>query len=227
MMSATILIVEDDPDIREIMEYNLSREGLRITCADDGKVGLRLAREKNPDLLLLDRMLPGMAGEEICKHLRADPETKELPIIMITAKGEESDIVEGLTRGADDYITKPFRPAELVARTHALLRRSGRDRSPALEAGPVRVDPARHTATIHEQELSLTATEFALLRQIVSRPGQVFSRDQLVAASRGENVDIFARTIDVHIASLRKKLGSDSSWIETVRGVGYRFREKE
>ena len=226
-MSATILIVEDDPDIREIMEYNLSKEGLRITCADDGKVGLRLAREKNPDLLLLDRMLPGMAGEEICKHLRADPETKELPIIMITAKGEESDIVEGLTRGADDYITKPFRPAELVARTHALLRRSGRDRSPALEAGPVRVDPARHTATIHEQELSLTATEFALLRQIVSRPGQVFSRDQLVAASRGENVDIFARTIDVHIASLRKKLGSDSSWIETVRGVGYRFREKE
>ncbi len=226
-MSATILIVEDDPDIREIMEYNLSKEGLRITCADDGKVGLRLAREKNPDLLLLDRMLPGMAGEEICKHLRADPETKELPIIMITAKGEESDIVEGLTGGADDYITKPFRPAELVARTHALLRRSGRDRSPALEAGPVRVDPARHTATIHEQELSLTATEFALLRQIVSRPGQVFSRDQLVAASRGENVDIFARTIDVHIASLRKKLGSDSSWIETVRGVGYRFREKE
>ena len=226
-MSATILIVEDDPDIREIMEYNLSKEGLRITCADDGKVGLRLAREKNPDLLLLDRMLPGMAGEEICKHLRADPETKELPIIMITAKGEESDIVEGLTGGADDYITKPFRPAELVARTHALLRRSGRDRSLALEAGPVRVDPARHTATIHEQELSLTATEFALLRQIVSRPGQVFSRDQLVAASRGENVDIFARTIDVHIASLRKKLGSDSSWIETVRGVGYRFREKE
>ncbi len=226
-MSATILIVEDDPDIREIMEYNLSREGLRITCADDGKVGLRLAREKNPDLLLLDRMLPGMAGEEICRHLRADPETKELPIIMITAKGEESDIVDGLTGGADDYITKPFRPAELVARTHALLRRSGRDRSPALEAGPVRVDPARHTATIHEQELSLTATEFALLRQIVSRPGQVFSRDQLVAVSRGDNVDIFARTIDVHIASLRKKLGSDSSWIETVRGVGYRFREKE
>lgn len=223
MISSTILIVEDDPDIREIMEYNLSREGLRVTCADDGKEGLRRAREEKPDLLLLDRMLPGMAGEDICRHLRAHPETKHLPIIMITAKGEESDIVDGLNGGADDYITKPFRPAELVARTKALLRRSG----PLLEAGPVRVDPTRHTARVRDLELNLTATEFAILRRFVSRPGRVFSRDQLLAASRGENVDIFARTIDVHIASLRKKLGPDGRWIETVRGVGYRFREKE
>jgi two-component system phosphate regulon response regulator PhoB len=227
LISSTILIVEDDPDIREIMEYNLSREGLRVTCAGEGKEGLRMALEESPDLLLLDRMLPGMAGEEICRHLRAHPATKNLPIIMITAKGEESDIVDGLNGGADDYITKPFRPAELVARTHALLRRSRRDSSPSLEAGPVRVDPTRHTARLHDRELSLTATEFAILRQFVSRPGRVFSRDQLLAASRGENVDIYARTIDVHIASLRKKLGPDGRWIETVRGVGYRFREKE
>ncbi len=227
MASTTILIIEDDPDIREIMEYNLSREGLRVTSAGEGKDGLRLARNQVPDLLLLDRMLPGMAGDEICRHLRAHPATKHIPIIMITAKGEETDIVDGLNGGADDYITKPFRPAELVARTLALLRRSRRDSSPSLEAGPVQVDPTRHTARVRDLELKLTATEFALLQKFVSRPGRVFSRDQLVTASRGENLDIFARTIDVHIASLRKKLGPDSSWIETVRGMGYRFREKE
>jgi DNA-binding response OmpR family regulator len=224
------LILEDEPDIREILEYALKRDGFDVISATDGQAGLAAARRLVPDLILLDLMLPGMDGLEVCRKIRATAEWASLPVIMLTAKGEDVDKVVGLEVGADDYIAKPFKPHELVARTRAVLRRTrqasiGKQDQRAVVAGSLRIDPASHRATLDGQELPLTATEFRILHFLASRPGRVFTRDQILAASIGANVVVLERNIDVHIRSIRKKLGAQRDLIETVRSIGYRFAE--
>jgi two-component system phosphate regulon response regulator PhoB len=183
-----------------------------------------------PDLILLDLMLPGIDGLEVCRQIRADPSTSGIAVIMVTARGEESDVVLGLGLGADDYIAKPFKPHELVARTRAVLRRTrhaavGRQDQRTVVTGALRIDPASHKALLDGEELALTATEFRILHFLASRPGRVFTRDQILAASIGANVVVLERNIDVHIRSIRKKLGQHRDLIETVRSIGYRFAE--
>ncbi|MHC5209358.1 MAG: response regulator [Planctomycetota bacterium] len=230
MARSTILILEDEPDIREILEYALRREGYDVVSAGDGTRGLATARRLVPDLVLLDLMLPGMDGLEVCRRLRADPGTAGTAVIMVTAKGEESDVVLGLGLGADDYIAKPFKPKEVVARVRAVLRRT-RDAADRIDeqrvvvAGPLRIDPTRHKVTLDDVELPLTATEFRILHYLACRPGRVFTRDQILSASVGENVVVLERNIDVHIRSIRRKLGEQRGLIETVRSIGYRFAE--
>lgn len=230
MSRPRILILEDEPDIREILEYALKRDGFDVISAADGQAGLAAARRLVPDLILLDLMLPGMDGLEVCRQIRADASTAGIAVIMVTARGEESDVVLGLGLGADDYIAKPFKPHELVARTRAVLRRtrqaaSGHEDKRAVVAGTLRIDPASHRALLGGQELPLTATEFRILHFLASRPGRVFTRDQILAASIGANVVVLERNIDVHIRSIRKKLGKQRELIETVRSIGYRFAE--
>ena len=230
MSRPRILILEDEPDIREILEYALKRDGFDVISATDGQAGLAAARRLVPDLILLDLMLPGMDGLEVCRQIRGDPSTAGIALIMVTAKGEESDVVLGLGLGADDYIAKPFKPHELVARTRAVLRRTrqaavGKQDQRAVVAGALRIDPASHRAMLDGQELPLTATEFRILHFLASRPGRVFTRDQILAASIGANVVVLERNIDVHIRSIRKKLGAQRDLIETVRSIGYRFAE--
>jgi|SoiMethySBSTD1v2_1073268.scaffolds.fasta_scaffold70908_3 DNA-binding response OmpR family regulator len=229
MSRPRILILEDEPDIREILEYALKRDGFDVISATDGQAGLAAARRLVPDLILLDLMLPGMDGLEVCRQIRGDPSTAGIAVIMVTAKGEESDVVLGLGLGADDYIAKPFKPHELVARTRAVLRRTRHATSKqdqrAVVAGALRIDPSSHRALLDGQELPLTATEFRILHFLASRPGRVFTRDQILAASIGANVVVLERNIDVHIRSIRKKLGAQRDLIETVRSIGYRFAE--
>lgn len=230
MSRPRILILEDEPDIREILEYALKRDGFDVISATDGQAGLAAARRLVPDLILLDLMLPGMDGLEVCRQIRGDPSTAGIALIMVTAKGEESDVVLGLGLGADDYIAKPFKPHELVARTRAVLRRTrqaaiGKQDQRAVVTGALRIDPASHRAMLDGQELPLTATEFRILHFLASRPGRVFTRDQILAASIGANVVVLERNIDVHIRSIRKKLGAQRDLIETVRSIGYRFAE--
>ena len=231
MRRETILVIEDEPDIREVIEYNLRREGYQVIAARDGESAVTLAKRESPDLLLLDLMLPGLDGLEVCRRLKSDPLTRSVPIVMVTAKGEESDIVLGLGLGADDYITKPFSPRELVARVRAVLRRgplreeySARER--IVRKGVV-IDAARHEVRIDGTPIPFTATEFRLLHFLASHPGRVFTRDQLLNHVIGENAVVIDRNIDVHIKSLRKKLGNYRTLIETVRGVGYRFQDEE
>jgi len=229
MPRENILVVEDEPDIAEIIQYNLAREGYRVRIVDDGEVALdRIVRDA-PDLVLLDLMLPGLDGLELCRRLKEDPVTRPIPIIMVTAKGEESDVVLGLGMGADDYVAKPFSPRELTARVRAVLRRgkvrvSG-DRRERVVIGPVVVDAGRHEVTVEGEPVSLTATEFRLLHVLVSHPGRAFSRDQLLSRAIGETVAVTDRNIDVHVRTIRRKLGSQRDLIETVRGVGYRCRD--
>ena len=229
MPRENILVVEDEPDIAEIIQYNLAREGYRVRIVDDGEVALdRIVRDA-PDLVLLDLMLPGLDGLELCRRLKEDPVTRPIPIIMVTAKGEESDVVLGLGMGADDYVAKPFSPRELTARVRAVLRRgkarvSG-DRRERVVVGPVVVDAGRHEVTVEGEPVSLTATEFRLLHVLVSHPGRAFSRDQLLSRAIGETVAVTDRNIDVHVRTIRRKLGSQRDLIETVRGVGYRCRD--
>ena len=230
MSRPRILILEDEPDIREILEYALKRDGFDVISATDGQSGLAAARRLVPDLILLDLMLPGIDGLEVCRQIRADPSTAGIAVIMVTARGEESDVVLGLGLGADDYIAKPFKPHELVARTRAVLRRTrhaavGRQDQRAVVTGALRIDPASHKALLDGEELALTATEFRILHFLASRPGRVFTRDQILAASIGANVVVLERNIDVHIRSIRKKLGPHRDLIETVRSIGYRFAE--
>ena len=229
MTKQSVLVVEDDPDIVELLVYNLQREGFVVYAVSDGEKGLSMALRKRPDVVLLDLMLPGMDGLEVCRHIRGDPSTAGIAVIMVTAKGEESDVVLGLGLGADDYIAKPFKPHELVARTRAVLRRTRHATSKqdqrAVVAGALRIDPSSHRALLDGQELPLTATEFRILHFLASRPGRVFTRDQILAASIGANVVVLERNIDVHIRSIRKKLGAQRDLIETVRSIGYRFAE--
>ncbi|MCK6448562.1 MAG: response regulator [Planctomycetes bacterium] len=225
-----IVVIEDEPDILEVVQYNLSREGYKVTTAKTGDDGLARVRKENPDLVLLDLMLPGLDGIEVCRRLQADPVTAAIPVIMVTAKGEESDVVTGLSLGADDYITKPFSPKELVARVKAVLRRGplkevrgGGER--VVREGLV-VDSAKHSVSIDGKPIVLTATEMRLLHFLAAHPGRVFGRDQLLSRVIGEHAVVIDRNIDVHVGALRKKLGPYRELIETVRGVGYRFADE-
>ncbi len=229
MKRQRIVVIEDEPDILEVIQYNLSREGFDVEGARDGESGLRQVRKGDPDLVLLDLMLPGVDGVELCRKLKEDELTRSIPIIMVTAKGEESDIVLGLGLGADDYITKPFSPKELVARVKAVLRRGQLREQQAQNARIVRdevtIDRERHEVRVNDKPVTFTATELRLLHFLASHPGRVFTRDHLLSRVIGENAIVTDRNIDVHVRSVRKKLGDQRELIETVRGVGYRFRD--
>ncbi len=225
-----ILVIEDEGDILELIRYNLAKEGYRVTGAASGEEGLEAAGAGDLDLAVLDLMLPGIDGLEVCKTLREDPRTRGLPIIMLTAKGEESDVVTGLELGADDYITKPFSPKVLVARVRSVLRRRTREPEPVEDATTLRVHdlvihPGRHEVLVAGRPVELTLTEFRLLHYLARRPGWVFTRNQIVQAVRGDDYPVTERSVDVQIFGLRKKLGEAGGCIETVRGVGYRFKE--
>jgi two-component system phosphate regulon response regulator PhoB len=225
-----ILIVEDERGLTQSLSWTFTREGYETTVAHDGQEGLRKAQTLLPDVVLLDIMLPGMSGLDVCRELRAGERTRDIPIIMITARAEESDQIEGFAKGADDYVTKPFSNKILLQRVKALLRRvegSG-DPGDVAEHLGVKIDRVRHRATLDGKKLELTPTEFRLLECLVRQPGRAFSRAQLMDAAIGEGSIVLERTIDVHIKTLRKKLvtaGGAGEVIETVRGVGYRFRE--
>jgi two-component system phosphate regulon response regulator PhoB len=224
-----ILVVEDEPDLLEVLEYNLTREGFRVLTARDGEAGLKQARAELPDALILDLMLPGMDGLEICRRLRADDVTRVLPIVMVTAKGEEADVVVGLGIGADDYVAKPFSPRELIARLRAVLRRT--QAAPTTGSGDriemtgLVIDRARHEVLVRGEPATLTPTELRLLHFLAAHPGRVLTRDQLLSRAIGEHAVVLDRNIDVHIRAIRKKLGEERERVETVRGVGYRFRD--
>ena len=226
-----ILVVEDEADIAELIEYNLTREGYDVVTTHDGEAGLALAGAERVDLVLLDLMLPGMDGIEVCRRLKADRETRGIAVIMVTAKGEEGDIVLGLGMGADDYVPKPFGPKELVARVKAVLRRQATplsdDDSRRIERDGLDIDAARHRVRIDGERAELTATEFRLLHFLARHPGRVFTRDALLNRVIGEDVIVIDRNIDVHVRAVRKKLGPCRDLIETIRGVGYRFRDEE
>lgn len=223
-----ILVVDDEKDILELVEYNLAREGYQVTCVATGEEGLKAAKTAPPDLVVLDLMLPGVDGLEVCRRLKADPKTQHVPIVMLTAKGEEADIVAGLELGAEDYITKPFSPRVLVARARAVLRRRAGepvDETSVIGIGGLVIHPGRHEVLVEGEAVHLTLTEFRILHFLARRPGWVFTRYQIVEGTQGEEVVVTDRSVDVHIVSLRRKLGPCGSCIETVRGVGYRFRE--
>jgi two-component system phosphate regulon response regulator PhoB len=226
-----ILVAEDDDTILELIRINLENSGYRVTCHTSGEKALLSAGVDNPDLILLDLLLPGIDGIQVCKLLRSEETTKNIPIIMVTAKGEEQDIIEGLEVGADDYITKPFSPKILVARIQAVLRRRSRARYIGNNNLPIQIhnlmiDPKRHRVTIDDKHIDLTLTEFQILYNLAQQPGWVFTRYQIVEAIRGENYHVTDRSVDVVIFGLRKKLGAYGKYIETVRGVGYRFSEE-
>lgn len=228
MPRESILVVDDEADILHLVEYNLAKDGYRVTCADSGEAALKTAKAQMPDLIILDLMLPGLDGLEVCKRLRADSKTQHIPIIMLTAKGEEADVVTGLELGADDYITKPFSPRVLAARVKTVLRREtarAEDGQGVLKIHDLFIHPGRHEVLARGQRVDLTHTEFRILHLLARRPGWVFTRYQIINGVQGENVAVTDRSVDVHIVSLRRKLGDCGDCIETIRGVGYRFRE--
>lgn len=226
-IKARILVVEDEPDAAELVAFNLRQAGFEVFAAADGEGGLRKARANAPDLIVLDLMLPEMSGLEVCKILKADPRTADLPIIMLTAKAAEIDRVVGLELGADDYVTKPFSPRELVLRVKKLLERRRAPGAPRerYQAGPLVLDIPRHSVTVHGRRIELTATEFKLLALLMQRRGRVQSRDQLLKDVWEYDALIDTRTVDTHIGRLRDKLGVAARLLETVRGAGYRFVE--
>jgi two-component system, OmpR family, alkaline phosphatase synthesis response regulator PhoP len=228
MTRKSILVVEDEEDILELVEYNLGKSGFAVTAVTSGEEALQSIRTKIPDMVLLDLMLPGIDGLEICKHLKADSRTQQIPVVMLTAKGEESDIVTGLEIGADDYITKPFSPRVLIARVRTVLRRKTRekvDEGSVLRIHDLFIHPGRHEVLVAGESADLTFTEFRILHLLARRPGWVFTRSQIVDSVRGEDYPVTDRAVDVHIVGLRKKLGTNGKFIETVRGVGYRMKE--
>lgn len=227
----TVLIVEDEDDIRELVRYNLERERFGIIEAASGEAGLAAAIKKKPDLILLDLMLPGKDGLQICRELKQSEITRAIPVVMLTAKGEESDIVAGLELGAEDYIVKPFSPKVLVARVKAVLRRSAAVAEPSaadvLRIADLVIHPGRHEVLVKGRAVDLTASEFSILHLLARRPGWVFTRYQIVDAVHGEDYPVTERSVDVQIVGLRKKLQKAGEYIETVRGIGYRFRDEE
>ncbi len=232
-MAERILVVEDDEPIAELIRHNLTRDGYRVACYSSGEKLLLRAGSDPPDLILLDLMLPGIDGLEICRLLREEEATRQVPIIMVTARGEEADIVKGLECGADDYVVKPFSPRVLRARVQAVLRRRGQageagaQQAEALRFGQVTLDTARHRVELAGHPVELTLTEFGILRHLLRQPGRVFTRQQIVEAVRGSNYHVTDRAVDVAVFGLRRKLGEHGGLVETVRGVGYRLREAE
>jgi two-component system phosphate regulon response regulator PhoB len=224
-----ILVIEDDPDILEILDYNLSNEGFEVTTATDGERGLRAVAANKPALVVLDLMLPGIPGLEVCRRLRDNKSWRDIPIIMVTAKEEEADVVTGLELGADDYITKPFRVRELVARVHAVLRRTTErvaEEHERIERDGIVIDTIRHEVQVDGQPVELTLAEFRLLAALAARPGRVFARARLVQEITAGGYQISERNVDVHVAALRRKLGPSGDMISTVRGIGYKFKEE-
>lgn len=224
-----ILIVEDEEEIQELIIYNLSKEGFRTSAVTSGEEALKRARAERLDLILLDLMLPGMDGLDVCKALRKDEKTQTVPVVMLTAKGEESDVVTGLELGADDYIVKPFSPKVLVARIKSVLRRKSAeplDDSTPLSIHDLVIHPGRREVLVGKKSVELTNMEFRVLHFLAGRPGWVFTRYQIVEGVRGDNYPVTDRSVDVLIVGLRRKLGDAGSYIETVRGAGYRFKEE-
>ena len=223
----TILVIDDEPDLLELVEFNLKKDGYETIVAKNGQSGLEIAQKHLPDLIVLDIMMPGLDGLEVCRQLRSDNRTRQIPMIMLTAKSAEADRIVGLELGADDYVTKPFSPRELVARVRALLRRATttQEAPTVIRQGEVTIDLTRHEVTSAGKQVTLTPTEFRILHFIVARPGRVLSREQIIDAAVGNEMAVFDRTIDVHIAAIRRKLGKAGDRIETIRGFGYKWRE--
>ena len=228
MSRGNILVVDDEEDILELVRYNLTKEGYLVRCVGSGEQAIKEAHENAPDLVILDLLLPNIDGLEVCQVLKSDPQTKGIPIIMLTAKSEEADVVSGLELGADDYITKPFSPRVLISRLKAVLRRGKskeHEEEQAVRVHELAIHPGRHEITLAGEPVELTYTEFRLLHFLARKPGWAFSRTQIVDKVKGDDYPVTERSVDVQIASLRRKLGSHGNYIETVRGVGYRFKK--
>jgi two-component system alkaline phosphatase synthesis response regulator PhoP len=232
MAKERVLVVDDERDILELVKYNLSKDGFSVTCVQTGEDALRESRTKPPGIIVLDLMLPGLDGLEVCRILKNDAKTQHIPILILSAKGEESDVVAGLELGAADYVTKPFSPRVLLARVRAVLRREreGGVVSTPIELGGIAIHPGRFEVLVQGQPVDLTASEFRILHFLARKPGWVFTRQQIVDAAQGEDSYLSERfvtdrSVDVHMVSLRRKLGSAGTLVETVRGVGYRIKE--
>jgi len=226
-MKESILVVDDEDDIRELIEYNLSKAGYRIICVSSGEEAVQAVTAKAPDLVILDLMLPGMDGLDVCRQLKGDPAFRAIPIIMVSARGDEADVVSGLELGADDYLSKPFSPRVLLARVKSVLRRGKTppaDPQAVLRVDGLMINPARREVAIDDSAVELTNTEFKLLHFLMKQPGIVFTRDQIVDGVHGDDYPVTDRSVDVQVVGLRKKLADYGQLIETVRGVGYRFR---
>jgi two-component system alkaline phosphatase synthesis response regulator PhoP len=226
-MNQLIVVIEDEEDIRELIRYNLDKEGYRVLAANSGEKGLEVVMNSMPDLIVLDLMLPGIDGLQVCRQLKADPKTKNIPVVMVTARGEEPDVVSGLELGAEDYVSKPFSPKVLVARVKTVLRRSQAgeaDPQAILRHEQLLVNPQRREVAIGNERIELTNTEFKLLYFLLRQAGVVFTRDQIVDGVHGDDYPVTDRSVDVQVVGLRKKLLEYGQCIETVRGVGYRFK---
>ncbi len=224
-----VLVVDDEVDIRDLLRYSLEQEGFNVVMAADGDQALKILKESSVDLILLDLMLPGLPGLELCKQLKRSNATEAIPIIMVTAKSSETDVIVGLELGADDYITKPFSPKEVLARIKAIFRRIDEKKPPEnaheLSFESLKMDLSRYEVSVEGKEARLTSTEFKILKCLLGRPGHVFSRDELIDYALGKDISVVDRTIDVHITNLRKKIGTYGVHIESIRSVGYRFRD--
>jgi two-component system phosphate regulon response regulator PhoB len=230
MAKHKILVVDDEKDILELINYNLSSRGFEVSLAETGEKAIALAKTVKPDLIVLDLMLPGVDGIDVCRKLKEDQTTNTIPVIMLTAKGEESDIVTGLELGADDYITKPFSPKVLIARIRAVLRRNSEpsvNEKNLVKREGIVIDPQRYQVWIDQEPITLTLTEFQVLHLLAGKQGRVFTRYQIVDATKGDNYIVTDRAVDVQIVGLRKKLGKFGKYIQTVRGVGYKFEITE
>lgn len=226
--SKRVLVVEDEKDVVDLLNLNLRKAGgFVVSSASDGAAGLAKARDEKPDFIILDLMLPKMSGLEVCKILKTDAATRQIPVLMLTAKAEEIDRIVGLELGADDYVVKPFSPREVILRIKAILRRGdGKEAEERLTAGAITIDPARHQVSVNGRPVSLTSLEFKLLRTLMQRRGRVQQRDRLLNEVWGYESVIDTRTVDTHVRRLREKLGKAGDIVETVRGFGYRLREK-
>jgi len=229
MAKEKILVVDDDEDIVELVQYNLAKEGYRVHCVTSGEAALRKAVSEIPDAILLDLMLPDVDGLDVCRQLKNNQATRHIPVIMLTAKGEDADIVTGLELGAEDYVVKPFSPRVLLARLRVVFRQK-QSRDPdadlVVHSHDLIIDPNRHEVLLHGKPTSLTTTEFRILHFLARLPGRVFSRDHIISGVRGDDYAVTERSVDVQIVNIRKKLGNSGQAIETVRGVGYRFKEQ-
>jgi len=234
MPRTSILIVEDEPEIAELMRFHVERDGFQAHVVQSGRLALSAVETHRPELILLDLMLPDLDGLEVCRRLKWQPNTRNVPILIVSAKGDEADIVAGIELGADDYVTKPFSPKVLMARVKNILRRARGEASPTttdhsegiqLAEGGLVIDPDRHVVLVNGKTVDLTLTEFGILEYLASRPGFVRTRDQIISAVHGDSVVLSSRTVDVHVTALRRKLGEVGGMIQTVRGVGYRLTD--